>query len=116
MSDDLSSSYGAFYSEGLRLRSDAGESSDLRLEESKIPGELRPLIPYAEFWGISDDTFRIELVNAAPAGVWRDFRETVKRSEKALLGWLSGPEANKPPSQEYVAFSAMLQAFDWPRD
>ena len=116
MSDELSSRYGAFFTEGRRLRSDAGESSDLCLRADKIPVELRPLLPFAEFWGISDDTFRIELVKVAPLDIWRDFRETVERYEKALLAWLSGPEANGPPSPEYIAFSAMLQAFDWPRD
>ena len=79
MSDDLSTRYGAFYSEGLRLRSDAGESSELRLTANRIPKELLPLLPYAAFWGIADDTYRIELVRVAPEHVWKEFRDLVSR-------------------------------------
>lgn len=117
MNDDLSSKYGSFYAEGLRLRSDAGESCLSRLNEDKIPVELLPLVSYAEFWGIADDTFRIELVQAAPAHIWHDFRDSVSRHEDALMAWLAGPEAmHRPPSPEYLAFSFMIQAFDWPRE
>jgi hypothetical protein len=116
MSDDLPSLYGAFYTKGLRLRHEAGESSDLRLMPDKIPMELLPLLPYASFWGISDDSYRIELVRTAPQHVWNEFQEAVKRLKSILLDWLSGPEADRPPTPEYLAFSFMLQAFDWPRD
>lgn len=117
MSDDLSTRYGAFYSEGLRLRSDAGESSEFRLTANRIPKELLPLLPYAAFWGIADDTYRIELVRVAPEHVWKEFRDLVSRHEDALMAWLAGPEAKeRPPSSEYLAFSFMLQAFDWPRE
>ncbi len=116
MSDDLSSRYGAFYVEGTRLRSDAGESSHLRLAANDAPRELLPLLPYAEFWGIADDTYRIELVRAAPQHIWSEFQEVVKGHKTALLDWLSGPAADRPPTPEYLAFSFMLQAFDWPRE
>ena len=116
MNDDLSSRYGAFYAEGLRLGSDAGESRDLQIAANKIPRELLPLLPYAAFWGIADDTYRIELVQIAPQHIWNEFREEVKRHKMALLDWLSGPDADKPPTPEYLAFSFMLQAFDWPRE
>jgi hypothetical protein len=116
MSDDLSTRYGAFYADGLRLRSDAGESSDFGLTANMIPVELLPLLPYAEFWGIADDTYRIELVRVAPQHIWIEFREAVEGHNMALLDWLSGPDADRPPTPEYLAFSFMLQAFDWPRE
>lgn len=116
MSDDLSSRYGAFHAEGLRLRSNAGESKEFRLAANKIPRELLPLLPYAEFWGIADDTYRIELVQVAPQHIWIEFREAVKGHKTALLDWLSGPDAERLPTPEYLAFSFMLQAFDWPRE
>ena len=116
MTNDLSARYGAFYEQGLRLRRDAGESSDLRLEADKIPRELLPILPYAEFWGIADDTYRIELVRVAPQQIWIEFRKAVEGHKMELLDWLSGPDADKPPTPEYLAFSFMLQAFDWPRE
>jgi hypothetical protein len=116
MSNDLSSTYGDFYDVGLRLRNDADESEGLNLEANAIPTELLPLLPYAEFWGIADDTYRIALVRVAPQHIWNEFREAVKRHKMALLDWLSGPAADIPPTPEYLAFSFMLQAFDWPRE
>jgi hypothetical protein len=114
--NDLSSTYGGFYAVGLRLRNDAGDSEELSLKANAIPTELRPLLPYAEFWGIADDTYRIALVRVAPQHIWNEFREAVKRHKMALLDWLSGPAADIPPTPEYLAFSFMLQAFDWPRE
>lgn len=117
MSDDLSLKYGAFYKEGLRLRSEAGESDNLRLKKNNIPEKLIPLLPNAEFWGISDDSYRIELVRIAPNEIWNNFRELVSVYEDDLLDWLAGPEAKHSSfSPEYLAHSFMLQAFDWPRD
>jgi hypothetical protein len=73
-------------------------------------------MPYAEFWGIADDSYRIELVKHAPREIWREFRDVVSRHETGLLDWLAGPEADTTPTPEYVAFSFMLRAFDWPRE
>ena len=116
MNDRLSQKYGAFFAVGQRLRVEAGESGEQHLRVDRVPRELLPLVPYAEFWGISDDTYRIELVKQAPIDVWRDLKEAVSQHKTALLDWLSGPEADNPPTREYLAFSFMLQAFDWPRD
>jgi hypothetical protein len=117
MTDDLESRYGAFFIEGLKLRRKAGETTDRNLLETEIPSELRPLLPYAAFWGIPDDTFRIELVQVAPEHLWKEFRDFVSLHEDALLDCLAGPEAKRsPPSPEYLAFSFMLQASDWPRE
>jgi hypothetical protein len=81
-----------------------------------VPQDLRLLIPYAEFWGIPDDGYRIELVLQAPPEIFREFREVVSKHEAILLKWLAGPEADADmPTDEYVAFSAMLLAYDYPR-
>lgn len=115
MSEILSLKYGLFFIEGQRLRIDAGEPSELHLEVLNVPRELETLLPYAEFWGVADDSCRIELINQAPPEVWRDFQIVVSRHKTALLDWLSGPEADHHPTREYLAFSFMQQAFDWPR-
>ena len=116
MSESLARKYGNFFVEGQRLRIDAGELEELHLQADKVPKELVPLLSYAEFWGISDDSYRIDLIKQAPPEFWRDFQEAVSNHKVALLDWLAGPEADNEPTPEYLAFSFMLQAFDWPRD
>jgi hypothetical protein len=115
MTEPLRESYGAFYDRGQKLRRDAGADFG-RLRPEKIPPQLWPLIPYAEFWGIPDDGFREKLVEEAPPPFLKQFREAVSGHESALLDWLAGPDADRiPSSDEYVAFSAMLMASDDPR-
>ena len=116
VTESLSEEYGAFFSLGQKLRRDAGESEVGRLRRDRIPEKLWPLIPYAEFWGIPDDGFREELVEQAPPEILRGLREAVSKHIASLLEWLAGHEAAKAtPSNEYVAFSAMLMAYDYPR-
>lgn len=115
MTEGLSRKYGDFFEQGMQLRADAGEPAVAQLRQDKVPKELWPLLPYAEFWGISDDSYRITLISRAPTGIWSDFREAVSKQLPALLEWLAGPESEAAHSPEYVAFSFMLQAFDSPR-
>ncbi len=116
MTESLSKEYGAFFARGQKLRADAGASEIGRLRRDNIPENLWPLIPYAEFWGVADDGFREELVEQAPPGILQGFRDVVSKHETKLLEWLAGPEAAKAtPNNEYVAFSAMLMAYDYPR-
>jgi hypothetical protein len=113
MTESLREKHGAFFDEGQKMRLDAG-CSLLPLRPEKVPKELWPLLPYAEFWGISDDGYREELCEVAPSEIWKDFREAVSKYKTALLDW--SPEADAhPPTIEFVAFTAMLMAYDWPR-
>lgn len=116
MTESLSQKYGAFFEQGQKLRVDAGEPAIAQFRRSKVPQALWPLLPYAEFWGIADDTYRIELISQAPTEIWRTFRETVSKHKPDLLNWLAAPEADALPTPEYLGFSFLLQAFDWPRD
>ena len=116
MSDFLTERYGAFFAQGQKVRVDAGEPAVAQLRPSKVPEDLWPLIPYAEFWGIADDSYRTELIKQAPAEIWSGFRAAVSEHELRLLDWLAGPEADLPPTPEYVAFSFMLRAFCCPRE
>lgn len=115
--NELRTKYGPFFAVGQRLRRDAGGLPSIPLRPEKVPPAFRALIPYAEFWGIADDGYREELAETAPPEVWADFRRTVSEYEPALTEWLGGPEADQvPPTDEYVAFSAMSMAHIWPRD
>lgn len=83
----------------------------LSLNRANIPKQFWPLIPYAEFWGVSDDDDRELLVNECPAVALRNLRNVVDAFDADLKEWLGGPEADAPKSTpEYVAFSAMRMA------
>lgn len=92
-------------------------SPRVSLSPQQIPDELRILIPYAEFWGLSDDWARESLVEKSPADVQKNLKSVVKRYEEMWEPWLAGPEAGNPsPTEEYVAFSALVMAADYVND
>jgi hypothetical protein len=93
--------YGDFFQRGAKKR----------LSPSAIPKQFWPLIPYAEFWGVSDDIERDILVDEAPVEVQRNLRDAVMPFDNAFDEWLAGPEAHGPAfSREYVAYSDMRMA------
>ena len=95
--------YGAFYDAGQRLA----------LRPSKVPAAVRPLLPYAEFWGLADDYAREALVGKAPKAVLKNLKGALALHAAQLDAWLAGPEADGKPSKEYVAFSALRMAADF---
>jgi hypothetical protein len=113
MIEDLQQAYGDFYEQCLAVREMANALPMPILDSSSIPVKLRPLIPYAQIWGFSDDGYRVELIRAAPRQVWTNLRRAVSLVEDELLEWLTSSETRK--NNEYFAFSNLLQAYDWPR-
>jgi hypothetical protein len=96
--------YGSFYD----------KSPKVNLEKANVPEQLWPLIPYAEFWGIADDWTREDLIEQAPPAIQRNLKAVVSSFNNDLEAWLAGPEAsNRNPSDEYVAFAAMIMAADF---
>ena len=86
----------------------------VRLDARQIPSNLLPLVEYAEFWGVSDDWEREELVLRASDGMRSNLRAVVREHDDALGAWLAGPEASSTsPSDAYIAFSAMRMAADF---
>jgi hypothetical protein len=103
-SEGLQRFYGEFYAKSARLQ----------LSAKTIPRPLWPLIPYAEFWGVSDDFERDILVDEAPIEVQQNLKATVMKFDGAMDEWLAGPEARiSPPSPEYIAFTDMRMAADY---
>lgn len=85
-----------------------------KLDSSKVPRTLWPLIPYAEFWGIADDWARQDLVRAAPPEAKQNLKQVVERYDDDFDEWLAGPEAEHPPfSDEYIAFTTLRMAADF---
>ena len=83
------------------------DGSKTCLDMNRVPEGLRPLLPYAEFWGVSDDFIRESLVREASPLVRSNLSAVVQAHQDELDQWLAGPEADSPtPTKEYVAFSA----------
>jgi hypothetical protein len=83
------------------------------LDAAKVPAGLRPLIPLAEKFGISDDLIREDVVAKTSAADLQAMRRVVAAHDDAFDEWLAGPEAGGPVfSNEYIAFSALRMAAD----
>jgi hypothetical protein len=91
----------------------ANDPEPRSLDETKVPTELRPLLPYACIWGVTDDTTRGEMIERTPDDVREQMLKAIREREGAMLAWLGGPEARGPEySAEYLAFSALLRISD----
>lgn len=102
--DDMRRVYGAFFA----------KKPAIHLDKTKVPADLWPLLPYAEFWGVTDDWTREDLIQNAPAEVVTNLKAAIAAFDDSLDQWLAGPEATSgSPSREYLAFSAMRMAADF---
>jgi len=101
--DELKKRYGDFF-----------ERRTVPLDEMKVPPAFRPLLPYAEIWGVKDDGDRNLLVEGAPPAAKADLLALVGEFDDQFDTWLAGPEADsRAPSAEYLAFSNMRLAFEY---
>lgn len=83
------------------------------LNPVNVPTALQSLIPFAEYFGVSDDLIRSDVLRKAPPEKLQEMREAVHRHEMDLEAWLAGPAAEGPNySAEYIAFSALVMAAD----
>lgn len=79
-----------------------------------VPEKLRELIPYAVFWGASDDWAREEILRRTPVPLKMNLKFVVEKFDDQLDDWLAGPEASNPdPTDAYIAFSAMRMGADF---
>ncbi|MBI2921689.1 MAG: hypothetical protein HYY18_11455 [Planctomycetes bacterium] len=75
----------------------AANRPEVRLDPSRVPSDLHPLIPYAEIWGISDDLIREDAFARTPPEALAQLKLVIKRFERPLLAWLAGSEADRRP-------------------
>ena len=100
----LRQKYGSFYN----------ESTQVNFDSSVVPIKLRPLIPYAKFWGLSDDLEREQLAEKAPQEIREELKSLIAEYDDLIDAWLAGDEAvSEAPSDAYVAFSAMRMCADY---
>jgi hypothetical protein len=84
------------------------------LDPLRVPERLRPLMSFAERFGVADDVARERLVRAASSQDRDALVAAVRENDDVLDSWLAGPEASGPDfSDEYIAFSAMRMAADY---
>jgi uncharacterized protein YegJ (DUF2314 family) len=94
----LADRYGGFFRDKPKLQ----------LSPAKVPPSLRPYIDWAAYWGVSDDYDREDLRKHAPREALEELQKLVDQIDDDLNEWLAGPAAAEdPPTEEYVAFSAM---------
>ncbi len=104
LNDKIKNEYGDFIA----------KSPLVYFEINDVPSNLHSLIPYASFWGLSDDLEREQLVDCAPSHLKETLRRIIADNDDALDEWLAGDEARNPrPCSAYVAFSAMRMAADY---
>jgi hypothetical protein len=85
----------------------------IRLNPTKVPKELRHLIPWAEKFGIGDDLIRADFLAKTPKAEIIELRRLMAQHDDLLDDWLAGPEASGPKfSKEYLAFSCMRMGAD----
>jgi hypothetical protein len=93
--------------------STAGPIPKASFDPGDVPVDLRQLIPYAVFWGISDDWTREDLLRHTPEPLKNNLKWVMQRFDDQLDAWLAGPDASRDnPSDAYVAFSAMRMGAD----
>jgi hypothetical protein len=83
-------------------------------DDADVPNALKTLIPYARFWGITDDWKREQLISCASPQIIYNLKHSIKKFDDELDDWLAGPESTCLKfSDAYVAFSAMRMAADF---
>jgi hypothetical protein len=85
------------------------------LDDTAIPVSLRTYVPLASFWGLPEDGAISDLVNAAGPEDIDELLSAIRKAPSDLETWLSGPESNSAPSNEYVVFSCMVVAYEFAR-
>lgn len=80
------------------------------LDPKLVPAKFRPLIPYAELFGFTDDVERTDRADDAPIAAIRAMVEAALPLEDELQAWFEAVGAKTPVelrSEEYWALMAM---------
>jgi hypothetical protein len=87
------------------------DASTLQLDASKVPEDLRPLVPLAARWGIGDDVDRNAKVDKATDAERAELKNAVDPLSIRITAWLdSFPEGAM--SDEAAAFMYMQLALE----
>ena len=90
------------------------EAQPPKLDAEKIPKDCHQFIPLAEKYGISDDGYRIDVLECLDEDEKNELISFANTYPSSLDDWLCGPESeSKEPSIEYVTFTALIMAADY---
>lgn len=83
------------------------------LSKDNVPEEFWHLIPLAQKYGLSDDGYRLEMLQSISKNEKLELASFLEKYDDKLDSWLAGPEASGPQfSNEYIAFSALRMSAD----
>jgi hypothetical protein len=89
----------------------AGSDAPLQLDASKVPEDLRSLVPLAARWGIGDDVDRNAKVDRATEAERAELKNAVDPLSNRITAWLdSFPSGSM--SDEAAAFMYMQLALE----
>src|SRR5438552_18983581 len=90
-----------------KVRVHAENRPAIKLDPACIPQLLRPLVPLAEKFGISDDRLREDFFAKIPRAEVATLKQILARHDDLLDDWLAGPDAARTDfSPEYIGFTA----------
>jgi hypothetical protein len=82
-------------------------------DASTVPEPVRSLLPLARRWGIPDDGYRSEEVDAASEAELAELTAAAAAAPEQLWDWLvSDSAAAAARSNEHVALTCLTMAFD----
>jgi hypothetical protein len=87
------------------------DRAENRIRRSKVPRELRPLVPLAEKWGIGDDGSRGYFVRRATRKDKQQLRRVRDLYARRISDWLD-TQLPDHPTPETGAFLYLLEACD----
>ena len=90
------------------------EAKPPKLDPSKVPSDCHKFIPLAEKYGISDDGYRIDVLESLDEEEKKELIVFLENYPESLDAWLSGPESKSTsPSDEYITFTSLVMAADY---
>lgn len=82
------------------------------INPNNVPEDFRPLIPYVEKWGISDDGYLDEAIEHASLEELRELVTVVSEFEaEGFDEWLGNPGKDNY-TREWVVFVSLINAYD----
>lgn len=86
--------------------------ADIKLDPTRVPPELHSLIPYAEKWGIRDESAQDALIHEASLTDLEDLYSTFTQGLDSVVGFVIAHRATgEPRSEEASIFDALWRAW-----
>lgn len=94
----------------MNITSRYSDIPEVVIDESKIPAEVRHLLPLAREWSISDDVELDDFITAASPEKRREFFEAFRPHFDTLATWNKASRELVPQPDELVLFDIAANA------